>query len=87
MIDCYLFMNNLVLSKNRNHPMSNQNRSSIALLFFILALASCGGGSSDNSSAGDQETLEAPETPETPEALEVKSLPVEVALFSTGAES
>jgi hypothetical protein len=80
-------MNNLVLSKNRNHPMSNQNRSSIALLFFILTLASCGGGSSDNSSAGDQETLEAPETPETPEALEVKSLPVEVALFSTGAES
>ncbi len=55
---------------------------SIAILPIMFICVSCGGGSSNNSSP-----IPGPPAPPAPAVLEVKTLPNEVVLFSTGASS
>ena len=58
----------------------------IPYFLLILLLASCGGGgsSSNSNSISDAPELE---EPLVPEVLEIKTLPDEVVLFSTGAST
>lgn len=58
---------------------------SIAILPIMFICVSCGGGSSNNSSPIPDDDV--PSAPPAPAVLEVKTLPNEVVLFSTGASS
>tara|TARA_B110000211_G_scaffold233718_1_gene300720 strand:+ start:462 stop:650 length:189 start_codon:yes stop_codon:yes gene_type:complete len=58
----------------------------IPYFLLILFLASCGGGGSSSNSNSIPKPPDLEEPP-VPEVLEVKTLPDEVVLFSTGAST